>query len=98
MEVKKSNEANIEKRKITLVLYGVLTALVLILAVNEVNSEGLTALHQAAMKAKDDQLLKYLISIGADKKATTDFEDTAYALASENEFLQKHNVPLNFLN
>ncbi|WP_347374249.1 ankyrin repeat domain-containing protein [Aequorivita sp. Q41] len=66
--------------------------------VNAANSEGLTALHQAAMKAKDEQLLKYLISIGADKKATTDFEETAYDLASENEFLQKQNVPLNFLN
>ncbi|WP_026449456.1 ankyrin repeat domain-containing protein [Aequorivita capsosiphonis] len=65
--------------------------------VNAVNSEGLTALHQAAMKAENDQLIKYLISLGADKNANTSFEETAFDLASENEQLQKQNIELNFL-
>lgn len=66
--------------------------------VNAVNAEGTTALQQAAMKAKNAEVLKYLISRGADKKATTEFGETAYDLASENEFLQKKNVDLKFLN
>ena len=66
--------------------------------VNAKNSEGLTALHLAAMKAKDDQMMKYLISQGANPKIKTDFEESAYDLASENELLQKQNVELNFLD
>ena len=65
--------------------------------VNATNSEGLTALHQAAMKAENDEMMKYLISIGADKNTKTDFEETAFDLASENELLQKENVELDFL-
>ncbi len=65
--------------------------------VNAKNDEGLTALHQAAMKAEDAEMMKYLISIGADKNIKTDFEETTYDLASENELLQKENVALNFL-
>jgi len=65
--------------------------------VNATNNEGLTALHQAAMKAENDEMMKYLISIGADKNAKTGFEETAFDLASENELLQKENVALNFL-
>lgn len=65
--------------------------------VNAINNEGMTALHQAALKAKDDQMMKYLISIGADKNAKTDFEETAYDLANENEVLQKNKVELTFL-
>ncbi len=65
--------------------------------VNAKNSEGLTALHQAAMKAENDEMMKFLISIGADKNAKTEFEETAYDLASENEMLQKENIELKFL-
>lgn len=65
--------------------------------VNATNDEGYTALHIAAMKAGSDAILKYLIAAGADKTITTDFEETAYDLASENELLQQHNVNLNFL-
>jgi ankyrin repeat protein len=49
------------------------------------------------MKAEDDQMMKYLISNGADIKINTAFEETVYDLASENELLQKQNTPLNFL-
>ena len=65
--------------------------------VNAKNEEGLTALHLAAMKAENDDMMKYLISKGADTKIKTDFEETVYDLASENELLQKLNTSLNFL-
>ena len=65
--------------------------------INAKNDEGLTALHLAAMKAENDELMKYLISQGADTKIKTDFEESAFDLASENELLQQHHTPLNFL-
>ncbi|WP_405415461.1 ankyrin repeat domain-containing protein [Maribacter sp. Asnod1-A12] len=65
--------------------------------VNAKNDEGLTALHVAAMKAENDKLLKFLLAKGADAKSTTEFEETVYDLASENELLQKENTSLNFL-
>ncbi|MHA7832202.1 MAG: ankyrin repeat domain-containing protein [Flagellimonas sp.] len=65
--------------------------------INAVNNEGLTALHLAAMKANDPELMKYLISKGADVKIKTSFEETVYDLADENELLQKQSTTLNFL-
>lgn len=65
--------------------------------VNIKNDEGYTALHIAAMKAKDDEMLKYLISQGANKTIKTEFDETVLDLAKENELLQKENVQLNFL-
>ncbi len=65
--------------------------------VNARNKEGLTALHKAAMIAKDDAMMKYLLSIGAKKDISTNFKETAYDLASENESLSKGNVSLTFL-
>ncbi|NRD20438.1 ankyrin repeat domain-containing protein [Winogradskyella eckloniae] len=65
--------------------------------INAKNSEGNTALHLAAMKAKDDAILKFLIAQGADKKVTTDFEESAYDLAQENELLSKQKVSIEFL-
>lgn len=65
--------------------------------VNAKNNEGLTPLHIAAMKASDTEVLKYLISMGADKKITTDFEETVYDLASENELLSQKNISIEFL-
>jgi ankyrin repeat protein len=65
--------------------------------VNSKNDEGLTALHLAAMKAENEEMMKYLISKGADTKIKTDFEETVFDLASENELLQKQNTSLNFL-
>ena len=65
--------------------------------VNSQNKEGLTALHKAALVSKDDSLLKYLLSIGAKKDALTNFKETAFDLASENESLSKNNVSVNFL-
>lgn len=65
--------------------------------VNATNKEGMTALHKAAMTAKDTAILKYLLSVGAKKDAATDFNETAYDLALENELLQKQNTSLTFL-
>ncbi len=53
--------------------------------------------NKAALTSKDDSILKYLISIGAKKDAVTNFKETAFDLASENESLSKNNVSVNFL-
>ncbi|MBT1704109.1 ankyrin repeat domain-containing protein [Chryseosolibacter indicus] len=65
--------------------------------VNTKNKEGVTPLHKAAMISKDDSMLKYLLSIGAQKDITTEFDETAYALAKENEFFTKNNISVEFL-
>jgi len=65
--------------------------------INAKNKDGLTALHRAAMIAKDDSILKYLIAAGAKKEVTTEFDESAYALAKENELLTKNNVSVEFL-
>jgi len=63
--------------------------------VNIKNSEGYTALQIAAMKAEDDAIIKYLLAQGADKTVMTDFDETIFDLASENELLK--NKELQFL-
>ncbi|MFT6246055.1 MAG: ankyrin repeat protein [Salibacteraceae bacterium] len=61
------------------------------------NNNGLSPLHFAAMNSSNDILLKLLISIGADKTLKTEFGETAFDLASENELLASANVNLTFL-
>lgn len=65
--------------------------------VNTKNKEGLTALHRAAMVSKDDAMMKYLLSVGAKKEIQTNFNETAFDLAGENESLTKNNVTVHFL-
>lgn len=65
--------------------------------VNAKNKEGITALHKAAMISKDDTMMKYLLSIGASKELATNFKETAFDLASENESLSKNNISVTFL-
>lgn len=65
--------------------------------VNAKNKENLSALQIAVMTAKNDKIIKYLLSIGADKNVKTDFDESVYDLASENELLQKQNIDISFL-
>lgn len=65
--------------------------------VNVVNKEGLTALHRAALVAKDDKLLKHLLALGARKDILTEFEESAYEIASENESLIESGIDISFL-
>ncbi|MEE9408623.1 MAG: ankyrin repeat domain-containing protein [Polaribacter sp.] len=65
--------------------------------VNTMNKNNLSTIQVAAMKAKNVNILKYLLSIGANKNIKTDFDETVYDLASENELLKKNNININFL-
>ena len=65
--------------------------------VNAKNKEGLTVLHRAALLAKNDEILKYLVSIGANKSIKTDFDETAFDLAAENKFLTTNKIAIDFL-
>jgi ankyrin repeat protein len=65
--------------------------------VNAKNREGLTALHRAAMMSKDDAVLKYLLSIGADRSLKTEMNETAFDLAKDNEAFAKQHTDIEFL-
>lgn len=65
--------------------------------VNAKNDKGYAPLQIAAMKADSDAILKYLLKQGANLKIKTEFDESVFDLASENELLHKNNVSLNFL-
>lgn len=60
--------------------------------INTTNNDGLTALHIAAMKAENINILKHLLASGADTAIQTSFNETAYDLAKENELLKGNNI------
>ena len=64
---------------------------------NHKNQLGLTSLHLAAMKATNSYITEILIEAGADKKILTDFGESPYDLASENEILISNNTDITHL-
>ena len=62
------------------------------LDVNQIDDDGFTALHEACMTARDIELLKWLVSIGASTEVLTLFEETPYDLAIENEQLIEEDL------
>lgn len=65
--------------------------------INQKDASGQTALHLAAMQSQDAAMLHYLVDAGADKSITTEFDESVYDLASQNEILSQNKVNLEFL-
>lgn len=78
-------------------LYLIETVLALGVDINKKNDQGMTPLQIAAMNATDDQTLKIMLKNGADKSVKTDFDETVFDLASENEILAKSGIDISFL-
>ncbi|WP_418502302.1 ankyrin repeat domain-containing protein [Flagellimonas sp.] len=66
--------------------------------INARDEQGNTPLHYAAMETDTADILKFLLDHGANATLTTEFGETAFDLASENELLAKNKVDLAFLN
>lgn len=58
--------------------------------IDAVVNEGLTPLQISAMIGKDTEFMRHLIARGANKNITTEFEETVYELAKENELLNEN--------
>ncbi len=63
--------------------------------INAKNNNGYTPLQEAVMSTKNIEIVKKLISLGANSNVTTEFNESVFDLASENEALK--NTDLNFL-
>ena len=73
------------------------TAISLGADINYKNAMNLSALHLAAMKSKDKELISLLIKNGANKELLTQFNESPYDLAVQNELLKKENINLELL-
>lgn len=60
--------------------------------VNAKNDNGLTPLHTAAMTSNNIEIIKHLLELGADASILSDFDETVYELALENELLENNKV------
>jgi ankyrin repeat protein len=65
--------------------------------INIKNELGLSALHLAAMKATDNKIINMLLIAGADKNVLTDYEESTYHLANENEILMANEIDISQL-
>ena len=65
--------------------------------INSKNNENLSALQVACMRGNNDKIIKYLLLNGANKNVVTDFGETVYDLAHENELFKKQNINITFL-
>lgn len=67
------------------------------LNVNAKDKDGYTILHYAGMKAKNLDLLQFLVQKGADPRIKTELDETVLDLVAENEVLGKQQLDLGFL-
>lgn len=65
--------------------------------INQINKEGNSPLHLAAMISRDETILLYLANHNADKNLETSMGESPYELATENEVLKAKNISLKFL-
>ncbi len=65
--------------------------------INKKNDMGLTPIHIVAMNAKSVEDIIFWIELGANPKIDTDFEETTYQLATENELLKNKINALEFI-
>lgn len=65
--------------------------------INAINHEGNTPLHKAALLARNTDVLKLLVENGASKTVKTEFDETAYELAQDNNYLKQKNIDISFL-
>ena len=64
---------------------------------NHKNQDGVTPLHLAAMQSSDESLILALLDNGASKKILTEFDESAYDLALQNEQFSEKKVNINVL-
>ncbi|MGO2295042.1 MAG: ankyrin repeat domain-containing protein [Psychroflexus halocasei] len=60
--------------------------------INQVNQNGLTPLHLASMTAQNPEFIKAVLKHGAKLNIKTDFDESAYDLASQNELLKGDDI------
>ena len=65
--------------------------------INTLNHEGNAPIHKAALLARNTEVLKLLVAHGASKTTKTEFEETAYELAENNDYLKQKNIDISFL-
>ncbi len=65
--------------------------------INAKDKDGYTVLHYAGMKAKNLDLLKFLVEKGANPNVKTELDESVLDLIAENEVLGKQKANLDFL-